>query len=177
MSEIFKECQLNSIWIIILLTSINIRWTFIKCKQIFNTLRKWLVSGKINGDIFVDLIHIFIMPWVWAQKTERYFYSKFVFQTQMASFRFLSLAGSLRKPDYLPPQGPLLVPEKGDHHEHGHFSGFWNWRASKLNSGGGKSYHLSGSSSTKAHTWTHTHVYIQTCLVLLLYFMKVADYK
>ena len=27
--------------------------------QKFSTLRKWLLSGKINGHIFVDLVNVF----------------------------------------------------------------------------------------------------------------------
>lgn len=137
------------------------------------------MSGKINGDIFVDPVPIFYYGRIkvalgFGPRKQRDTSIQSFFPGPDGIFQIaLSLAGSLRKPDHLPPQGPLLVPEKGVQHDPwGICLSFGIGGASKLNSGDGKSYRLSGSSSTKAHTCTHTYMFS-----FLFYFMKVADYK
>ena len=57
------------------------------CKQKFSTLRKWLLSGEMNGDQYPSLWKNESCHLLWAQKREGCFYLKLLFGPQVASFR------------------------------------------------------------------------------------------
>lgn len=146
----------------ILLMSTNIYWAFIMCKQKFSTLRKWLLSGDINGDKYPLFWKNEGCHWVWGPENRESFHLKLVHDT-----------GGIIQVCFVWMEFKSQTKTKSCHFGAFYCSLIWglpwpevswvgNWRGFKITLWDGKSY-LSGH-----RPWKEASAHIHVRLLLLI---------